>query len=124
MPKILIVDDEAVYRKILVRHFTKLGITAVAFSTVEEATLELLKDREITHILSDVDVGRGHGADFYEDIRDILVTRHIRFVAISMMENPTDGGRFARHGVPIFFKKQLSAFDELLKLLGLESQLD
>jgi two-component system, sensor histidine kinase and response regulator len=68
--QVLIVDDDEVYRKMMVRYFERIGLTAVAAQSAEEA-LKILHDESfpISLILLDIAMPYLNGYEFAKMVR-------------------------------------------------------
>ena len=83
-PRILIVDDDEVYRKMMVRYFERMGIDAVAAQSGEEALAILhAESRPIALILLDIAMPYLNGFDFARMVRSESEFADLTIVAVT-----------------------------------------
>ena len=79
--RILIVEDDAMVRQLLVRHFQKRGVVAVEAASAEEAlSIFQQPDQSFDAVLTDVHLGQMSGVDLATRIRSIRAQQPIVFV--------------------------------------------
>lgn len=120
---ILLVEDDDVDAKMVVRAFTKLRIAnPIVRAKDGVSALELLRDNTVTRpyiILLDLNMPRMGGLEFLEQLRnDPVLNSSIVFVLTTSKDDEDKGAAYNQNIAGYIIKEKLqNGFDELVKLL-------
>lgn len=120
---ILLVEDDDVDAKMVVRAFTKLRIAnPIVRAKDGVSALELLRDNTVTRpyiILLDLNMPRMGGLEFLEQLRnDPVLNTSIVFVLTTSKDDEDKGAAYNQNIAGYIIKEKLqNGFDELVKLL-------
>jgi Response regulators consisting of a CheY-like receiver domain and a winged-helix DNA-binding domain len=113
--KILIVDDEELIRKFLVRKLNKLGYKVFAACDGYEG-VQLARENTPSVIIMDIAMPVMDGYDAIRELKDDEKTKHIPIIAVSAKAFEDEIKEGLRLGANIYLTKPIK-FNELLSIV-------
>jgi sigma-B regulation protein RsbU (phosphoserine phosphatase) len=115
---ILIIDDDLVTRKIIIKNLVKNGYDVIETDKASKA-MKLLNENEIDLVLCDIVMDDMDGFEFCNIVRQEEKYKALPFIFVSSKDSPEDRARALSLGADDYITKPVNADNLLLKVQSL-----
>ena len=106
--KIMVVDDMATSRGLVINGLQEIGIKNITYETTGDAAYEILSKSPVHLVISDMNMPGMSGLDLLKSMRENASTKRTGFILLTGSDDPSLVQRGIKLGMNNFIKKPFS----------------